>query len=612
MTSIGHNQKGSTRLFWTVLSVLALFVLLTANQPDFGVLAGGLLLAVTALVPLYVWLLGWSHGLPIWPVFSLVTGLNAALPMVQDPVTLSDYTSVEILTGGMTMVGFLLLGTLTWCWATYNSPKAPRQTLMIDQANSVRYLLMFVASGVVFSVNQAAGWIPMPGNSMQVLRGIAGSLSSMGLFVLAFYAARGLLRRNDFILFVVGAVLTIIMGLTALMLAQIVVPVALIIFGYVLGSGKMPWRLLLATLLIAALLHPGKYAMRDEYWGEDARGVTLNDLPSFYSEWIGYGLEEIGGVAGLVSASGNIKRVSASEDERRPSTIFERSGNLHMLLLVQKLSPTVVPFFYGDTYAPIPRLLIPRFLDEAKGISHAGSVMLTVAYGVVSREQISSVSIAWGLVPEAYANFGYLGVGMLAVALALFYAFVTRLGVGVPMTSLRFVAGLLVMSAATTADTMGIFVTTQFQGVIGLSLASFVLMRTQTNPFAEGEFKAWDVVPGSAVRATREVGPKTGDHASGEGGIPDLRPDIAPLLPMFQPAAASPEDTASLRAAIPSETIKRLPRWAPRFQHAELRRRLAAAQLGKENAVPVPPSGHGGTQRARQLSVPFQGNYRRR
>ena len=54
------------------------------------------------------------------------------------------------------------------------------------------------------------------------------------------------------------------------------------------------------------------------------------------------------------------------------------------------------------------------------------------------------------------------------------------------MTSLRFVLGLLIMGAATKADTMGVFVTSQFQGIVGVSLAAMVLMRRQGNPFAAG------------------------------------------------------------------------------------------------------------------------------
>ena len=146
-----------------------------------------------------------------------------------------------------------------------------------------------------------------------------------------------------------------------------------------------------------------------------------------------------------------------------------------------------MPFLNGATYEPIPRLLLPRFLDDQKGISHAGNVMLTVNYGLQTLEQTASTSIHWGLVPEAYANFGYVGVAALAIVLGAFYAFVGNMTEGVPLTSLRFVLGILIMGAATRADTMGVFVTTQFQGVVGACLGALVLMTREANPLAGKE-----------------------------------------------------------------------------------------------------------------------------
>ena len=477
MKLISLEKSQTTKLFWLIVGLLMVVAVVTADQSDPGVAAAGGLLALAAVMPFYLWLLGWSHGLPIWPVFALVTGVTYALPMIQDPVNLDGYTSGEIITGGMTTVGFILLGTMIWVSLTSRTRRPPRAVLMIEQEHSVRYLLLFVGAGLLFGVNQFTGWIQFPGNTMAVVRGITGSLSMMGLFVLAFYMGRGLLNKQSAILFVAGAVATMLMNMTSLMLAQAIVPAAMVVFGYMLGSDKVPWRVLLVIFVFMGLLHPGKYEMRARYWDPESgvQRLTLVTLPQFYVDWLGYGLEEVGGLTGLVSGP---------KEEDAASSIFERSGNIHMLLLVQKKTPDEVPYFDGATYAPIPRLLIPRFIDDAKGISHAGNVMLTVNYGLQTIEQTASTSIGWGLLPEAYANFGYLGIVGLAIVLAIFYALITNLTVGVPMTSLRFVLGLLIMAASTRADTMGVFVTTQFQGVVGVSLAAMVLMRRQGNPFA--------------------------------------------------------------------------------------------------------------------------------
>ena len=578
MQLITLEKSQTTKLFWAVIGLLMAVAIGTADQSDPGVTAAGSLLGLVAVWPLYLWLLGSSHGLPIWPVFSLVTGVTYGLPMIQNAEALSDYSGAEIIMGGITTIGFIVLGTVIWLSLTSRMPKAPRSVLMIEQAHSVRYLLMFIGAGLLFGANQITNWFHFPGNTMPVARGIANSLNTMGLFVLAYYHGRGMLNRRDLVIFVAGAVATMLMNMTSLMLAQAIVPAAMVVFGYMLGSNKVPWKVLLITFAAMSLLHPGKYEMRRMYWsGEgEVRPLTLLTLPQFYFDWFNYGLQEVGGIAGVVTGP----------KENDSTSVFERSGNLHMLLLVQKKTPDEVPYFNGATYAPIPRLLIPRFLDDAKGISHAGNIMLTVNYGLQTIEQTQSTSIGWGLLPEAYANFGYLGIAGLAVVLALFYAFITNLTVGVPMTSLRFVLGLLIMGAATKADTMGIFITTQFQGVVGVSLAALVLMKRRPNPFAMG----WEhTAPQLEGRLHGEV-----RQTAAQARQQQLPHGQAPVVGPVKWGGHKP------------------PKWAPlshrkAFELAAARRKAEVATdvAGEQNADEAK------AQRPRQVAVPIQPYYYR-
>jgi hypothetical protein len=542
MQVITLEGSKTTKLVWLAAGLLAAIMVLTAKQTDPAIAAAGVLLATVSLLPLYLWLLGYSHGLPIWPVFALVSGVTFALPMVQDPITLGDYTSIEVIMAGMTMVGFIMLGSVIWVSMTASPPPAPKAVLMIEQQHSLRYLFLFVASGVLFLVNNFVGFLVLPGNLMQVARGVALSLNAMGLFVLAYYHGRGLLGQGQVLWLSVGVIVTVALSLTSLMLAQAIVPVALTIFGYVLGGNKLPWRVLLGAFIAVVLLHPGKYEMREKYWSSSGpSGLTLSSLPSFYGEWFSHGFQQVGGLAGLMEGP---------KGEEGATSAFERAGNIQMLLIVQQKSPSEVPFLNGITYEPIPRLLIPRFIDDQKGISHAANVILTVNYGLQTLEQTRSTSIYWGLVPEAYANFGYLGVAGLAVVLAAFYAFMTRLTVGVPMTSLRFVLGLIVMAASTKADTMGIFVTTQFQGAVGVTMAALLLMRRQPNPLAYVQ------------RASAEARPET------TFADPKLRGEVetSPVFELFAPAMSSPLPSDASMAAGPGS----LPKWASRRQRAEL------------------------------------------
>ncbi len=552
MQVVALQKEATSKLFWLIAGAVLAVVVFTARQRDPGIFAAAIVVAAFAIYPFYLWLMGLSQGLPMWPVFAFVTGITAALPMVQEPVILREYSSSEIVVGGMTIAGFILLGTLVWLSVTGRPASPPKQVIMISREHSDRYLFAFVCVGLLYQLNDLAWWFELPGNSMQVVRGISMSLNTMGIFVLAFYQGRGLLHKRQSFALAVLVTATALMGASGLILAQALIPVAMYVLGLALGSGKVPWKSLVAFFCVAAVLHPGKYAMRDIYWGEERTSqLTISTLPAFYWEWLGYGLEGMG-----------IKKGAGPqvEDEEKPSSIFERGGNLHMLLLVQKKSPDEVPFLNGITYEPIPRLLIPRFIDDQKGISHAGNVMLTVNYGLQTLEQTATTSIGWGLVPEAYANFGYLGVVLLAVFLGGLYGFVAKTTVGVPMTSLRFVIGLLVLAASTRADTMGVFITSQFQGIVGVSLAALFLMKRQPNPFADME-------------------------EAGEGGrrlmVGRQMPESEDRMPEGEAQrAGSPGQETGVRGqraprrGEPKGRRGRVPHWAPRWQ-----KKLAAANV---------------------------------
>jgi len=116
-TDIGFqlfDKSKSTRLFWPVLGLVVAAIAMTSKQQDPGVLGVGILLAVVSVYPFYFWLINWAQGLPVWPLFAAINGLTAALPMFQDTSSLEGYSALEIATGGMVLVGFVLLGTIVW------------------------------------------------------------------------------------------------------------------------------------------------------------------------------------------------------------------------------------------------------------------------------------------------------------------------------------------------------------------------------------------------------------------------------------------------------------------------------------------------------------------
>lgn len=594
MKFVTLSTDKAKRLFLGVALGVTALALATTSQGDPILLAGGVTVMLMGLVPLYLWVVGSSHGLPIWPAFAGYTGLSSALPVIQSSASLLIYSPTAIFTGLVTMGIFLMIGTIVWLALTSRAPRPPKTVLMLGSDSTVRSLFVCLGIGLLFNANTVVGWFQFPGNSMQVARGIAGGLGYFGCFALAYLHGSGHLQRPAIFAYITMACLTVAFSLTGLMLANAVAPISLAVIGFTLGAGRIPWKAVLMLFVLLSVLHPGKYTMRQIYEENPEKrwGLGVMQMPAFYSEWVSYGLESLGGVYGVFTA--------AAKDETATSSVFDRAGTLHMLLLVQDKSPGQVPFLNGLTYAPIPYLLVPRFLAPDKGVSHMGNILLSVNYGLQDFEATRSTSIGWNLVAEAYANFGYLGVFMIAVFMGLLYGTVSNLSAGVPLTSFRFVSGLIVLAGVTNDNSLGVFLTMQFQGIVGVALASIFLMRRQPNPFYVERGNEGMRHEANGPKGERTNGPIGEETAGGR------RPE-------------SGERQVAADGGVVRSVITRVPQRAAAWMPRRMRKQLLVAQTAanggeggeressKDQESKRPKDGR---ERPRQLAVPFQ-NYRR-
>jgi hypothetical protein len=162
------------------------------------------------------------------------------------------------------------------------------------------------------------------------------------------------------------------------------------VLGYVVTAKRIPWVGLGIALLVLNILHAGKYEMRIKYWMPQSQSFqqsSVLQIPGMMADWFSTGI------------------VSMMSGHKGPDVI-ERASLLHMLLLVQRATPDFIPYLDGETYALLPSMLVPRFIDPEKVESQSGLNMLSVRYGLQSVEATASTTIGWGLVAEAYANYG--------------------------------------------------------------------------------------------------------------------------------------------------------------------------------------------------------------
>ncbi len=196
--------------------------------------------------------------------------------------------------------------------------------------------------------------------------------------------------------------------------------IAAVAIGLFWGSGKVPWRFLAAVFVLLSFFSIGKYAMRARYWRTDegeavAFSVSVADYPSFYAEWAQTSLDETLG-------NGSKEVISKATDEKttiESHSLLDRVNNLqNLLFVIEAVETRHIPVLAGATYTLVPKLLIPRILWPDKPRTHEGQVMLNVHFGRQDLTSTFQTYVAWGLLAEAYGNFGPIA-GCLILGLAL-------------------------------------------------------------------------------------------------------------------------------------------------------------------------------------------------
>jgi hypothetical protein len=89
-------------------------------------------------------------------------------------------------------------------------------------------------------------------------------------------------------------------------------------------------------------------------------------------------------------------------------------------------TPSHVPYQNGRLYSYLLYTWIPRAIWPDKPSMSEANQYYQVAYGVTEEEYLDRVSIAIGVLTEAYINFGWIGVVVIMFMLGIFFDFYSR------------------------------------------------------------------------------------------------------------------------------------------------------------------------------------------
>jgi hypothetical protein len=281
---------------------------------------------------------------------------------------------------------------------------------------------------------------------------------------LAFLLGQGKLGRRAGAAYLALLGVYLVTHLSSLYLSS-VVTLGISILTYSIARGRVPFALLLGLLVAFTVLHLGKGEMRARYWGGKRDAVSPWDYPAFFEEWAAAGLRR----------AVTVETAPSREAVQDP---LERSSLLWVMLRLQDEIPARKPFLLGETYEFILPLLVPRLLNDSKIAALRGNQVLAVYAGILRKEDADRVAIGFGYLAEAYANFGWTGVIVLAILLGALLAQLTRWSLDAPVISFRGTFAILVLvTCLQTENTAGGVISSLFQQSVVLLAFSCALMR---------------------------------------------------------------------------------------------------------------------------------------
>lgn len=453
----------------------------------FALIAGGSLLALA------VWRNG-ARGLPLLPLLVAQHLIAFGLPILSGHPMLERYPEDYITQAGLEV--FIFCATLTATWRSGMNMFRPSPPVCYalqgfakeGMAKVARLGFLLVVSSTAYQVLGAARlteWLfaILPSGSASIINTVLAAVGMCGFFLLAMLTGAteiGPVARGVFWLLLT---LSCLISAASFLLSAAGATLGSVMIGLMWSRGRIPWRFILVVAALFAFFNIGKFEMRERYWFDEDRPapLTLADAPRTYLEWSEASFDLL---TGANPQPVSLKAASKADDEETGGQhLINRINNLQNLLFAMDAVDTMnIPPLGGGSYTIIPKLLIPRILWPEKPRTHEGQVMLNVHFGRQDLTSTFHTYVAWGVLAEAYGNFGaYTGSFILGAVLGLFCAWVENATARKLVLSLEgFLSFSLFVGMANSFEMVAsVLVTSIFQSFVPIFLACWPFVERQ-------------------------------------------------------------------------------------------------------------------------------------
>ncbi len=422
----GAQAERGRKLFVTgsvLLGGLLGYLAYTANVEHNLHRVLGLVMFALAVLPALLWARTGGSRFPVFETILLLCANAYAMPVLNAREQLAGYAPEVITQACLAVILYQLSAILVYVTVSGLPGRSRfwRESLISRQIEKLIIYGLILSTGYV-GLSTFTTWVPAELES--ILRAIFYGIGILCTFIGAQRWGRGELTQGEKTVFVCTLGPQLVFMSVSLVLIGAISLIGIGLLGYVSGGKRIPWLVLGLAFTVLALLHTGKTQMRTKYWDQGHPTPTITELPAYFTEWIDFGLEPTSGG----------KTVSQK--------MLERTSLMHILCLIVDNTPSRQDYLYGKTYSYVLPQLVPRFFWPDKPRSHVATYELAIYYGLQQEEDTATTTIAFGLVTEAYANFGLIGTMLLG---ALWGFWLKKLQIWSTYSPMFSFAGLLMV-----------------------------------------------------------------------------------------------------------------------------------------------------------------------
>jgi hypothetical protein len=297
-----------------------------------------------------------------------------------------------------------------------------------------RFVWLGLISWFFFNLTLQQSWLPNLAEYFNTVRVIFSSIGVISIFVLFYEMGCKHLSGKAEVVLGILTTLTLLTSFASGFLIEGTIQAALAFVAFSIGRKKMPVAAMVVLLLILSFLHIGKGRMRAQFWEQGKNyGLVASNPLEIYRVWVVAAWEEL---------------LSGRAAEEKTSSLLERGNLLQFLSRVVAETPDTLPYLEGATYQQATANFVPRFLWPDKPRASASDETLAIYYRYQTLESVESTAVGLGRISEAWANFGWLGIGLISVVMGLLLRIPKQLSNGYSPTHFRFLLATSFISFA--------------------------------------------------------------------------------------------------------------------------------------------------------------------